>query len=153
MAMLTAQIDGGLLTWLVLVGVSLLAGGGFYAISQHRLTRAIDKLRNETEARIEAAAATIRLGFLTASDKAAPAVSAAPQIMTPKPQLITQPVELSPETVLLIAAAATAFLEKRVRVRSAKLLQRPYTVNNVWAQQGRIVIQASHNLAQIRHWD
>jgi hypothetical protein len=47
---------------------------------------------------------------------------------------------------VVIAAAVTAFLGKKVRIRSAKMLQSPYEVVNPWAQQGRMFIQASHNL-------
>jgi len=53
---------------------------------------------------------------------------------------------VSPETVVVIAAAVTAFLGKKVRIRSAKRLQSPYEIVNPWAQQGRVIVQASHNL-------
>lgn len=55
-------------------------------------------------------------------------------------------VEVAPETLVVIAAAVTAFLGRKVRIRSAKMLQSPYEVVNPWAQQGRVFIQASHNL-------
>lgn len=51
-----------------------------------------------------------------------------------------------PEIVVVIAAAVTAFLGKKVRIRSAKRLQSPYEIVNPWAQQGRVIVQASHNL-------
>ena len=54
--------------------------------------------------------------------------------------------EVTPEILVVIAAAVTAFLGKKVRIRSAKMLQSPYEVVNPWAQQGRVFIQASHNL-------
>ena len=44
------------------------------------------------------------------------------------------------------AAAVTAFLGKKVRIRSAKTLQSPYEIVNPWSQQGRVFVQASHNL-------
>jgi len=44
----------------------------------------------------------------------------------------------------VLAAAATAFLGRNVRVRSAKMLQSPYEAVNPWAQQGRVFIHASH---------
>jgi hypothetical protein len=49
---------------------------------------------------------------------------------------------VSAETLAIIAVAVTAFLGKKVKVRSAKLLP---TVNH-WTQAGRAVVQASHNL-------
>jgi hypothetical protein len=54
------------------------------------------------------------------------------------------------ETLILISAAVTSFLGKKVRIRSAKMLQSPYEIVNPWAQQGRVIVQASHNL-QVRH--
>lgn len=62
----------------------------------------------------------------------------------PFPSIGTE--RVSPEIVVVIAAAVTAFLGKKVRVRSAKKLQSPYEIVNPWAQQGRVIVQASHNL-------
>jgi len=58
----------------------------------------------------------------------------------------TQPAEteISADTLLIIAAAVTVFLGKKVRIRSAKMLQSPYEIINPWAQQGRVTLQASH---------
>ena len=53
--------------------------------------------------------------------------------------------EVTPEIQVLLAAAATAYLGKNVRVRSARTLESPYGIVNPWAQQGRVSIQASHN--------
>jgi type VI protein secretion system component VasF len=50
--------------------------------------------------------------------------------------------EVSAETLAVIAVAVTAFLGKKVRIRSAHLLR---TVNP-WGQAGRAIVQASHNL-------
>ena len=52
--------------------------------------------------------------------------------------------EVTPEMLVVIAAAVTAFLGKKVRIRSAKMLQSPYEVVNPWSQQGRVLIHASH---------
>jgi hypothetical protein len=50
--------------------------------------------------------------------------------------------EVPAETLALIAVAVTAYLGKKVKIRSARSLQ---TVNP-WAQAGRAIVQASHNL-------
>ena len=55
---------------------------------------------------------------------------------------------VEPEILLVIAAAVTAFLGKKVRIRSAKMLQSPYEIINPWAQQGRVSVQASHRLSR-----
>ncbi len=54
--------------------------------------------------------------------------------------------EVTSEMLVVIAAAVTAFLGKKVRIRSAKMLQSPYEVVNPWSQQGRVIVQASHQL-------
>jgi hypothetical protein len=53
--------------------------------------------------------------------------------------------EIPTEILVLISAAVTRFLGKPVRIRSAKMLQSPYEIVNPWAQQGRVILQASHN--------
>ena len=54
--------------------------------------------------------------------------------------------EITPDLLVVMAAAVTAFLGKKVRIRSAKALQSPYEIVNPWSQQGRVIVQASHNL-------
>lgn len=51
---------------------------------------------------------------------------------------------ISPEIMAVITAAVTHFLGLRARIRHAHMVQ-PSGVNP-WAQQGRVFIQASHNL-------
>jgi peptidoglycan hydrolase CwlO-like protein len=53
--------------------------------------------------------------------------------------------EVTPDTIAVIAACVTAYLGKKVRVRSAK---RIYSAGSNWAQQGRAIVQASHNLSR-----
>ncbi len=55
---------------------------------------------------------------------------------------------IPPEVILVIGAAVTAFLGKKVKVRQARRV-RPATAEfNPWAQQGRVFIQASHMLTR-----
>jgi len=58
------------------------------------------------------------------------------------------PEEITAETWAKIADTVTALLGKKVRIRSVRIVQQQNAIVNPWAQQGRIVIQASHNLAQ-----
>lgn len=53
---------------------------------------------------------------------------------------------VSPEILVVITAAVTAFLGKKVRIRLARALQSPYELMNPWAQQGRVSVMASHML-------
>jgi methylmalonyl-CoA carboxyltransferase 12S subunit len=52
--------------------------------------------------------------------------------------------EVAPETIMVLTAAVAAFLGKRARIRSARLVRA--APSNAWAQQGRVFVQASHNL-------
>jgi len=56
--------------------------------------------------------------------------------------------EVSPEILAVIAAAVAHFIGKSARIRSARLVHA--TGTNPWAQQGRVFVQASHNLAMAR---
>jgi hypothetical protein len=60
---------------------------------------------------------------------------------------------MTPELLAVITAAATAFLGKTPRIRSAKLvpvypsgLMPVHASVSAWTQQGRMIVQASHNL-------
>ncbi len=53
---------------------------------------------------------------------------------------------VKPEMLAAITAAATAFLGKNARVRSARLIQPSQETVSLWSQQGRVVVQTSHNL-------
>jgi methylmalonyl-CoA carboxyltransferase large subunit len=53
--------------------------------------------------------------------------------------------EVTPEILVVITAAVTAFLGKKVRIRSAKMLQSSCEVVNPWSQQGRMLVHASHH--------
>ena len=57
----------------------------------------------------------------------------------------TAEIAVSPELLVVMAAAIAAFLGKKVRIRSARMLQSPYEIINPWAQQGRVTVQASHH--------
>jgi hypothetical protein len=62
---------------------------------------------------------------------------------------MTNAVTITPETLSVIAASVTAFLGKKVRIRSARTMQTPYAVQP-WARQGRLTVQTSHNLGRVR---
>jgi hypothetical protein len=53
---------------------------------------------------------------------------------------------LKPETLAAVSAAATAFLGRRARVRSVRSLPVAPEAVGAWAQQGRMIVQTSHNL-------
>jgi methylmalonyl-CoA carboxyltransferase large subunit len=70
----------------------------------------------------------------------APVVAAA----VPKPPEPAVAEEVSPEIIMVLTAALAAFLGKRARIRGARLVRT--APSSAWAQQGRVFVQASHNL-------
>jgi len=55
------------------------------------------------------------------------------------------------EIVAVIEAAAEAFVGKKVRILSIKMIGEADSDSNAWASQGRDMIQTSHNLVQRGH--
>jgi hypothetical protein len=106
-------------------------------LSLEDVVRAVEELRREVAAlKTDVAALKAQPGGSGANAPTGSAVSAAEEVST--------------EVLVILAAAATTFLGKKVRVRSAKMLQTPYEIVNPWAQQGRVFIQASHDLPRAR---
>lgn len=54
--------------------------------------------------------------------------------------------EVSPETLVMLAAAVTSYLGKRVRIRSARQVTPGQEGAPAWARHGRAAIQTSHRL-------
>jgi methylmalonyl-CoA carboxyltransferase 12S subunit len=66
----------------------------------------------------------------------------APAAPPPAPRRPAEAEALSEELVLVISAAVAAFLGKKPHIRQIRLIG-----SAAWAQQGRVIIQASHALA------
>jgi len=150
-------------TTLVIVVLLLILGwAASYFALQRKLKRTIEALRREMDERLKTLSSSIELTRPSAvvkpapaSPKPAPAPALSPAAQSPKP--VPAPAEahpeITPEILLVITAAVTAFLGKKVRIRSAQMLQTPYELFNPWSQQGRVFVQASHNLPQRGHWE
>jgi hypothetical protein len=54
--------------------------------------------------------------------------------------------EVGPETLVMLAAAVTSYLGKRVRIRSARQVTPAAEGAPSWARHGRAAIQTSHRL-------
>lgn len=57
--------------------------------------------------------------------------------------------EITPEILMVLTAAVSAFLGKKARIRRARVAQHA-GLSSAWAQQGRVFVQASHNLPHSR---
>jgi hypothetical protein len=71
-----------------------------------------------------------------------PKAKSTPVIAAPKPEPVKE--EITAEILAIISAAVAQFVGAGARIRSTKMLAVPE--GNAWAQQGRVIIQASHNL-------
>jgi hypothetical protein len=102
---------------------------------------------SELQAQLQAMEASFNQRLAALESKlagaAAPAPVAAPAPAAPEKH------EVTPEILAVIAVAVTTFLGKKVRIHSARPMTGPGA--NYWAQQGRVFIQASHNLVQTSH--
>ena len=121
---------------LLLLPLGILAGWVAGAAMSRRMIRGeIERLEHLIESRNPKEAVST-LAPVPASPKAVePAVAVAP---APASE------EVSPEMIMVLTAAVAAFLGKRARIRGARLV-RP-APSSAWAQQGRVFVQASHNL-------
>jgi len=150
---------------IMLIVVSCLVN---YLSAQRTLKRASEDARKQLELRLDGLTGTIaelerRVEQLSRENAAlaatarragassvrlAPHNAASNGVAAPAP-IKPQEEEVSPEMLVVIAAAVTSFLGKPVRIRSAKMLQSPNEILNPWAQQRRVTVQASHAL---RSW-
>jgi methylmalonyl-CoA carboxyltransferase 12S subunit len=94
------------------------------------------------------AALSARLEKLEAAGSTAPAAVSAPAVeaaVQPAAAAPAEPVkeadEFSEELLLVLSAAVAAYLGKRPHIRAIHL-----QTSRAWAQQGRVFVQASHQL-------
>lgn len=75
--------------------------------------------------------------------------AAADRITRPAtPARSTAPPGITPEIVAVIEAAASQFVGGKVRILSIRMQSELPTTSGSWAEQGRDIIQTSHNLVQ-----
>ncbi len=98
--------------------------------------QASERQLSELSAAVKALEASIAALTKPAAAPAAPAKAAQPAPVK---------VAVSPEILVILAAAATSYLGKEVRIREARKLFSHGEGLSPWAQHGRAFIQASHN--------
>jgi hypothetical protein len=139
------------------VAVGLVGGGCIvsYLIMRRALRRAFSEQQHATQRQLEEFASVLkaleaRLAGHSEIPNLLPVAAPLIEIETEAPAVAgaVHPEEevVTPEILAVIAAAAKAFLGMNVRILSAKLLQSPQGFVNPWSQQGRVFVQASHNL-------
>lgn len=141
---------------LILLAAVLLVVAGWivtHYLSKRELEQKIAELRRDMEERVANLQRALEQTKVTAIPTTSLPVAAAVPPAAPTEVTAVAPPHngISSDLVLLISAAVTAYLGKKVRIRSVEHLQTPYEIINPWAQQGRVFVQASHNLAQRGH--
>jgi hypothetical protein len=133
----------GPLLLLVLVGGLLLG----YFILRGQMRTEISEIRRLVEsAKAEKVAEAAPIATSAPVVKtSAPKTPPKPEAVIPAPKPPPVKEEITPEILAIIAAAVAQFVGAGARIRSTRMV--PVAEGNAWAQQGRVIIQASHNLA------
>lgn len=97
---------------------------------------------------LKRACASLRLGLQRQIDSLSQKLSAFERSPSGRVDGLEASEEITADTLAAIAKTITGLLGRKVRIRSVKILQTSNTVASQWAQQGRVVVQASHDLAQ-----
>ena len=84
---------------------------------------------------VDLTARVVRLEGSPEHREPVPPAQPASGVATPHPPVLTE------AKLLAISAAIAAFMGERVHIRQIRLVR-----SNIWAQQGRLSIQASHQL-------
>lgn len=117
--------------------LTLLAGAAAGALTARTIIRR--ELRNVRQS-----------GNHVGQDSILPAgLQPAKPVVAPTPQP-APPEEITPEILMVLTAAVSAFLGKKAKIRRARVAQHA-GLSSAWAQQGRVFVQASHNLAPHHH--
>ncbi|MGA7288684.1 MAG: hypothetical protein WBX02_11355 [Terriglobales bacterium] len=140
----------------LLTATLVIAGGVVLSIALRRgLARRCEELRLEFRRQIDSLSANVTALERTIATRNAPAkgestvtrAGATSEAVAQGP-LMQVSDEITPETLAAITKTITALLGRKIHVRSVRLLATPDAASNPWAQNGRAVIQASHNFSQ-----
>jgi methylmalonyl-CoA carboxyltransferase large subunit len=117
------------------------------AVNANDLIQAVSERQLAMERQLGELADAVKALQTRVAELSQPTASVAVEVKAPaaKEAAHGETGEVTPEVLVVIAAAVTAFLGKKVRIRSAKMLQSPNEVFNPWSQQGRALIHASHH--------
>jgi methylmalonyl-CoA carboxyltransferase 12S subunit len=138
--------------FILIAGATFVAGwAAGYLATRQLVKQELNQVRSridELEARPTASPSAAATVAVTPEPARPAAAATAPQAAAQPPVSPARAPEIeegiTPEILMVISAAVAAFLGKKARVRRARQL--PYPGVSPWAQQGRVFIQASHNL-------
>ena len=141
------------LRWTDLVVVTLLVSAGCAAICAglaRAVRRAIAEQQRETNQQMSALTMTVKtlqakVAELGRLQTAHPHESDVALVSALEGEAGGEQRATKPEILATIAAAATVFLGKTARIRSAESLLTAQDGAGAWAQQGRMSVQTSHN--------
>jgi hypothetical protein len=134
--------------------ITAIAGAGclaIYAGLERILRRAVRERQRDMERQLHAMATTVKALQARVAElnrvQAGRVAGEVPMIAA-SAETTSQPKQgkTKPEIVAALTAAATVFLGKKARVRSAQPVADPQDSAGAWAQQGRVIVQTSHNL-------
>lgn len=133
----------------LLIGTLFIAGAiAVFVSSRQTLKRAVAELRQQ----LDSLSTRVRALEQDADDRTSSSRAESHQLDSAglSPPIARQQVseQITPETLATITETITALLGRKISVRSVKMLATPDVIVNPWAQQGRAVIQASHNFSQ-----
>ena len=147
------------LHWTDWAVMTVIAGAGCAAIYAglrsgltHAMRRAVEERQRDMERQLNAMATTVKALQARVAElsrlQAARVLEAEVAVIATPAETAGQPAQAQtkPEIVAALTAAATAFLGKKARVRSAQLLPGAQENAGAWAQQGRVIVQTSHNM-------
>jgi hypothetical protein len=134
--------------WAALTALVSAAGVAVYAAMARVIQRAMTEKQQETDRRLSALAATVSALQVRVAELGGLQLQQAESAnKATKPEDLAGEKLGAPEaeTVAVLTAAATTFLGKRARVRSAQIVTAEPNSAGTWAQQGRASVQTSHN--------
>jgi hypothetical protein len=139
-----------------IVAIAIAAGAGsaaMYFVMRRAMRRVLIERQQEMYEQLSAMAATVHvletrvgeLSRLAEREQEVASISAAAESAAHSAKE-----HVKPEILAAMSAAATAFLGKSARILSAHPVPAAQDAAVAWAQQGRVVVQTSHNLRSQR---
>jgi methylmalonyl-CoA carboxyltransferase large subunit len=120
------------------------------AVDLTELIQAVSERQRAAEGQLSELAAAFKTLEARVAQLSQPAGALVAEAVAPasvaKEAIHKEKEEVTPEMLVVIAAAVTAFLGKKVRIRSAIMLRPALDVANLWSLQGRVSVHASHHL-------